>query len=214
MQIATTPTSTDALLERKEILEGNKALIRARDVLQQEVDRLQPVLFAIKEEIKATRAVPDITRLQDIALAGELGPKRKEAQTALDAIEARRMVIEPLVDEQEVKIIRNKGAIAKQEETIKILNDDREKAEKATAVARETHATTMEGLTAQRTEAEGHVATAKKSLEATQTEEDELKKTRASEDIRLSNKGRDLAIYEVRIRKQAAAAGIELPETI
>ena len=59
MVVASTPTASDALLERKAILAEKAKDIAALDVVKQELEMLRPVLTAIKEEIKASGALPD-----------------------------------------------------------------------------------------------------------------------------------------------------------
>lgn len=197
----TTPTAADALAERKVILEGNSALLVLRDTLQQDVDRLQPVLVVIKEEIKASGALPELTRLQDAYLAAELAPKRQKAQQELDAVEKRIRDKQAEEGASNGRILANKAIAAGHVAAIATLEQTHlEYAQKARD-SRERHASMMNTYQAELMQIEVQLMEARKSLAKTQEEEKGLLEHRSSEELRLATKGRDLAIYEERIRK-------------
>lgn len=202
--VPSTPTATDALLARKEILEGNAVLLHERDTLSQEVAMWEHVLAVIREEVKATGALPELTRLQDAAMVSELGPRRKKAQQELDQQESRIGANQHLITAQTAKIEAQRQQMTANDRQITVLRDKRQTHEEATRVARETHATTSNEL---QTALMAHMVKmdeAKKALQSTENEEQELRRMRATEEMRLGTKGRDLAIYEARIREAAA----------
>lgn len=203
MSIATTPTAADALAERKAILEGNKALIVERDTLRQEVEMLQPVLAAIKEEIRSSGALPDLTRLQDVAAAAALAPKRQKALQELDMACMRGNARKLVVALQDSKIRANNAILAAQEQRIQTLIATAVDHEHQTRAAREKHAGVLNDLQVELSQMHLQVVEAKKSLADTQAEDQATKAFRASEEIRLARKATDLDIYEARIRERA-----------
>ena len=72
MVVASTPTATDAWVERKKILDGNALLIQTRDSLMHEVAQWQPVLKAVREEVAAHLQLPDLTQRIDSLLSTKL----------------------------------------------------------------------------------------------------------------------------------------------
>ena len=210
MQVASTPTATDAWLERKKILEGNALHIQTRDNILRELAQYQPVLAAIKAEVAAhlnlAEISPDIHAL--------LSTKLMEHRDALNKqIDEKRAISQDLDAQTLLKqkaLIGAQGTADNAQSILKGLQDEVAKYQGLLEKTRSEHQSTLIETQNQIAPVVEELSQARNHLHSTQLEEEVLLQSRQAEDIRLANKGRDLAIYESRIREAAAKVNMDI----
>lgn len=210
--VAETRTSTDAHLANREMREANALLVQERDTVVRETSQWQKVLAAVRAEVAASLGLPKLTKEHDNLLSLELFRQRDEATKDLDA------TLKRLEDVKKEEKTYSDGAPARQQELeqhtarVATLKAEAEKYGPLANQAKGNHAKLLNDLQTGLSQSELKIVNAEASLAATKAEEAKLLENRQAEDIRLSTKGRDLAIYEDRIRQ--AAAQLNPPMTI
>lgn len=199
-----TATATDALAERKKILEGNAKLIQERDLIETDLKMLRSVSDALHQSINAmhgttltTREIADKFSADLIARKDELRRDINDSETRLETAKSELSRHTTLVDDKKKEVAGHEAH----------LNIVRQEVANTTAVANaakteheKNKVTQGEELSSLRS----MILSASASLEAIRKEEADLKAFRVAEDIRLANKDHDLAVWEGRIRKAAA----------
>lgn len=203
MDVPTTPTSYDAQLERKQVLEEKTALIQERDLLKSEVSMWQGVLSEVRKELNATGIVPTLAELKDAAAAGELGPRLKKAQQDLAEAERRLEANQRLIATGDAKIDAQRQQITANDRRITVLMDARQIHEEATRVARETYALASNDFQTKLTEAEKKVLAAQKEAAIWKEEGERLQKEQAERHTLLNSRVVRLSDQEDLYKKAA-----------
>lgn len=202
--VDTTRTHADAHLEQRQVREDTALLVQQKDTLMREIAHWQPVLTAIRAQIAEHLHLPEVTKDIDKVLFGELAQKRDELHKE---IEGKTAVRDGLDADIEAKRKVNEGHdadIGVKERRLEELKGEIERHTGMTSAAVGDHATKSEELKKDIERLEREKVDATASLINVKRDEEILLANRVNEDIRLAAKGRDLAIYESRIRVAAA----------
>lgn len=209
MQVPSTPTAADAMLDRKRILDENTVHVQTRDTLLREIAQWQPVLEAIKAEIAASLGLPEITHKAHEMLSTKLLEQRDEIQRQIDV---KTAAVNDIDVQNTLKLresAASEAAIETTRKTIAALKEDQEKHEGLTRSAKEGHETQKLQIQSEIEPVKMELEQARNHLSGVRLEEEVLLNNRQQEDIRLARKGADLAIYEARVRKLMLAAGMD-----
>lgn len=200
----TTATASDAWVARKELLDSNAILVQQKDTLLREVAQWQTVRDAIREEIAAHVGLPVLTETLHNMLSTTLMEQRdalrqeiEEKTQKSEDMDVRNTVLTKQISEKE-------GAIqAKIDRVATLAQEESEWTSKRDA-AREEHNRDVEAMQNKRALVLEELNQATNHLTGVKIEEEVLLQNRTNEEMRLSQKSRDLAIYESRIREAAA----------
>lgn len=194
-----TPTATDALRDRKQILDENALLIQQRDLLKMEVMQYQGALSAVVEELKAKGALSESHIGVHNTVMGILTEQRGDALRKVVSLEGHHG---KLTDE--IPILEAKKASLTQE-----ISDHEKKRElmegEASQVATDHNAKKasldreLAGISEDLKIKKDELSTATTELATAREEAVQKKAWMLAEEKRLALKGRDLAIYEERL---------------
>jgi len=210
MAVRTTATVGDALAQRKKILAEVTELTQKRDTAEREYRLWADALTAVKAELKAkgltTIGSDEINKL----VAEKLQQTRKELQDDVRTLEGdrekKKAELKGLAEHSD-RI--GKEIDAKKTQKLVLEGDITEKKN----WYRGEHSTNTRRIVLKQKELAETETKLKEALQRIgdiERKEAELTELRLSEETRLATKGRDLAIYEARIRKAAAQVGIEI----
>lgn len=210
MQVSSTPTSTDALIERKKILDENALLRQQHDILKRQCDELN----IAKEEVRI-----------------ELDKKYKSIDSATDIHKKVSKIIE---DENTLLYTKNYNAyrvyLSKKENEEALIKSIEEKEKKASYITdrieslqkekdeietlyknlRQEHELKIESRKKELNDIETKTSDFKIILDADKKNHADKEQWIIAEESRLAQRASDIRIYEARIRKMATIAGIEL----
>jgi chromosome segregation ATPase len=208
--VSKTPTATDANLERKKILEEVTQLIQQRDLLRMETQGWNEARNAVRGELEANTGLVLSTGEYDDRLSTELRKKRKSIQEEIDKLSQIREFRKNEVVSLERESINKKTEADSHKKTITALKNeiDRQSVE-LTRKKRESE----EFVDKNDRETNGMILRLDNArTELTKINKEVKDKTTwiMTEEKRLGNKGRDLAIYENRIRKAAEKINLEI----
>lgn len=207
-------TAADALLERRKVVDETAAFIQRRDRAQAECEAWEAARNAVKAEMGAIRGLSQVTREVDSSVAEKLAESRELRQQELSALEAsisaRTAELARVIAEVSETGRQGKAHEA-WSESLRLQAAD---AASALNAAKGAHQDAIARMRAE-------LSIVGAALEGARAEIAEVRKEREGheamvreEDARLARRGADLAIYETRIRRMAAVAGMALPETI
>lgn len=209
MQVHSTPTAADAMLDRKRILDENAVHIQTRDTTLREIAQWQPVLAAIKAEVSALTGVPDAAHKANELLSTTLMEQRDVLQRQIDEKTAVLNDLDVADRTRKAEAEAADKALATVQATIATLKGEAAKHEDLTRAAKEEHEANKSRINSEIGPLRNDLEQARNHLAGVKIEEEVLLNNRLAEDARLARKGADLAIYEARVRKLAAAAGLD-----
>lgn len=202
--VADTRTHADAHLEQRQLREGNAVLVQQRDTLLREIGQWQPVLHAIREEIAKHLDIPVLTATLEGLLSTSLLEKRDALQREIDEKTATSQDLDVKNEVKAKALTSHDATIGAKEARVALLKAEEEKHQGLALKAAQSHEKA-------KAEAEKELpllleatAQARNHLAGVQLEEEVLLQARRDDEMRLSRKSRDLAIYEDRIRVAAA----------
>ncbi len=201
--INSTPTAVDANEERKRILAEVTLLKQERDTARRECTQWIEARDAVKGEVAAHLGLLKLTKDHDAMLSTTLLAKRDAIRNEIGVLEGQRNA-RKLEEDNLIADISKKVAV--QADLERKQADLKADIDKHTTVAKEAHREhekNKEQKSAEIAALEKKLADAKSELDRIKNEGDGIEKKNRDEDIRLATKGRDLAIYEARIREAA-----------
>lgn len=210
MAVRTTPTATDALAERKKILEENTLLVQQRDTLRREVGQWIEAKNAVMEYMK----VLGVNTVEKERLGELLSSDFMEQREAL-RYEIRELEKKCASRQAEVNgILEYKNALDNDIETrrqrIVVLDGD---IEHKLLWFQTEHRDNAERIKSQTNELgllSAQLASIRSEMQDTKRAISDKTEWMLSEEKRLATRARDLAIYENRIRKAAQLAKVDV----
>lgn len=202
--VADTRTGTDAHLEQRKVREGTALLVQQRDTTLREIAQWQPVLHSIKAEIAAHLEVPVLSQTLHDMLSTQLMEKKDEIQAEINKKTAENEdlgVKNTLLVKQGTDL---DASVASKTTQLEGLKGETAQWQEKALNAQQQHENAMQKAQNELPPALEAVAQARNHLAGVQLEEEVLLQNRRAEEVRLSTKSRDLAIYEARIREVAA----------
>lgn len=209
MTVRSTPTAADAMLERKKILDENALHIQTRDTTLREIAQWQPVLADIRTEIAALTDGTDTVLQVHQLLSTKLMEQRDSLQRQVDEKTARLNDLDVAERTRSKEAETADKALATVQARITILKAEAATHENLTRAAKEEHEANKARIASEIAPLRNDLEQARNHLAGVKIEEEVLLNNRMAEDARLARKGTDLAIYENRMRKFAAAAGMD-----
>lgn len=202
--VTATRTSTDAGLEQRQIREANALLVQQRDTILREISQWQPVLYTIRAECAAHTDLPTLRNKITESISIHLLERKDILQREIDEKEARKGDLTLRVSQLDQQAIEKEGALAAKTTQLEGLKTETAQWEEKGRSAQTAHQSAKEGMEKELGELVPQVEQARNHLAGVKLEEEVLLQNRQAEEIRLSTKSRDLAIYEGRIREAAA----------
>lgn len=201
--VATTPTATDALLERKKILDENAVLVQELDKKRRELSDVEEALARSKKEHAelTEQHIPQAKKeLED--MHADHGRHTSRIQKEVDGHEKRRDDMKAQADDAEARRDKALGEInvvaAELVELELKTNEIKEKRKTEGDAHEKEMADHHASLSAVKTE----LAKATETLAATRKEDAETKEKNLAEEKRLTTKKRDLDIYHQRLEAE------------
>ncbi len=208
MKIPSTPTASDALLERKKILEENAILIQQRDTLRQEVEGLRvsrdqekEVITKNQEGAHAQHAVL-LENYNTLKLQNESFTRvNDELQQRVEKLSQEKSALDKTIDEMKIE----RGTMAEKIEVVRRdlqhAISEKTKFENTANLAKSVLQIDLQAL-------EKNIQEANTLLAETEETERSAKQRVYEEDQRISTQLRDLRIYAQRIAKLAQTLGV------
>ena len=208
--VPSTATATDALQDRKKILDENAALLQQRETLQREVGGWEEARNAVRGELEAhsglVLSTSEYGEKLDLALRKKKDDLKDEISTLTDTRDFRKNEVESLGRES----LDKKTEVDSHNRTIEGLKGEISHHTNELVKKHREHHDFVENASAQTNSMLLRIANAKTELEKINKEVADKTEWIMAEEKRLGNKGRDLAIYEGRIRKAAEAVNMEI----
>lgn len=208
--VRSTPTATDALAQRKKILAEVSELTQKRDTVQREYLVWASALAAVKDDLKNKKV--SVATEEEIKKVATLSAhkQRDTLQRDIRALEQRKTLKEAELDG--LSILRDKvekEILAKTAQNTALGGE----IERKQAWFKTEHADNVAHIEGMRKELEDitvRVEQAREEIRDIDRKVSEKTEWILQEEKRLVTKGRDLAIYENRIRKAAEKVGIQI----
>lgn len=208
--VPTTTTATDANLERKKILQENTLLIQSRDTLRRETEGWQEARDAVRGELEARTGLVLSTGEYDNRLSTELRKKRDEITIDISHLEKLKDFKRNEIARLDKTTVEQKTDISKKEKAKQKLQAEIALEAAEFKKTHKVHIDEIEEASLQSQKVNKALLKARGELAKIEKEAVEKKSWIMAEEKRLGLKGRDLAIYEGRIRKAAEAVNMEI----
>lgn len=213
MSVRTTPTASDANLERKKIQDEIALLKQTRDTTRRECEQWASAKEAIRCELEAKTGLILSTEEYDAILSLDLKKQRDDLVVTLNtlnsSIEEKTRIENTLT--ASIEALESREAILIT--NVENLKKDEDLHKRSAGAARADHSDASVKKLTELGELDRQIGTARAMLDTITAEQDEKRPWILQEEARLARKASDLAIYETRIRKMAVAAGLD-PVTI
>lgn len=212
--VQSTPTAADALEQRKTILAENAGFVRDRDRAKAECHEWEAARDAVKAEMGAINGLSQVTREVDQAIAERLSGNRAAKQKELDDLNASIEAKKAEITANDMTITSQTATIVEQGKALETIKANTATHVEALHTAKDDHSKFLEKAGTEQAVVTTELTTSRKEIDDNRKERLDYEAHVRDEDKRLATRGADLAIYENRIRRQAAAIGYTLPETI
>ncbi len=201
MPVPSTPTATDALLERKKILEENAALIGRGDRAREETALWEIALAAVKKQFAtATDAELDMDTLLG-TLHENFTQKKETLQKEIDGHTLRRDTAKADAEDNEKRRDTAKTELEKAQKTSDELDTSIHSRRAGMREEERSHNEKITFAAAQLSTTKSELDAATAKLEAIRKEDAETIAKNIAEETRLSRRANDLLIWEGRVRK-------------
>jgi hypothetical protein len=208
--VPSSATATDANLERKRLMDENASLLQQNELLKRENEGWNEANGAVRGELEARTGLVLSTDEYENVLSTTLRKKRDDLKDEISILTDTRDFRKNEVVSLERESFDKKTEVGNHQGTVIALKDEIERHSADLAKGRKDHHDFVENASKETNGMLLRLDNARTELAKVNKEMAEKTTWIMAEEKRLGNKGRDLAIYEGRIRKAAAAVNMEI----